>query len=74
MKAAKNGFGVPESLFVFSLSTSDCSGSGQNSVVEVKGLLKEIESQGNVFTVKTIRPFGRLEVQLWRCVWFNSLR
>ena len=62
MKAVKNGFGVPESLFVFSLSASDCSASGQNTTVPIKGLLKEVESQGNVFTVKAMT----LDMALWK--------
>jgi hypothetical protein len=62
MKAVKNGLGVPESLFVFSLSASDCGASGQNSAVPVKGLLKEVESRGNVFTVKATT----LDMALWK--------
>jgi len=62
MKAVKNGLGVPESLFVFSLSASDCTASGQNTAVPVKGLLKEVESQGNVFTVKATT----LDMALWK--------
>ena len=62
MKAVKNGLGIPESLFVFSLSASDCSASGQNTTVPIKGLLKEVESQGNVFTVKAMT----LDMALWK--------
>lgn len=62
MKAVKNGLGVPESLFVFSLSASNCTASGQNTAVPVKGLLKEVESQGNVFTVKATT----LDMALWK--------
>lgn len=62
MGAVNNGLGVPESLLVFSLSASDCSSSGQNTAVLVKGLLKEVESQGNVFTIKATA----LDMALWK--------
>jgi len=62
MKAVKNGLGVPKPLFVFSVPASDCTVSGQNTVVPVKGLLKEVESQGNMFTVKATT----LDMALWK--------
>ena len=70
--AVKNGLGVPESLFVFSLSASDCTASGQNIAVPVKGVSKE-GREGNVFTVKA------MDMALWKIggscgVAFGSIR
>ena len=62
MKAVKNGLGVPESLLVFSLSATGCSASGQDTAVPVEGLLKGVETQGNMFTAQATR----LDMALWK--------